>query len=273
MIRDMYRLMKAKCFSCHNLRVPEQKINVFIIALKLIKVGQIVESARVKTYFLNMARDVAQVNIQDTPENEKRSKKAFETLHKLAEAKLLATKKRDLAQLDLKAVQRRVNIEREKFENEVLQLIDDVEERKADTNRLEISGPTSIVQKYHIEIMKEIWSSVITTKCPRCKKNSPAFRKDGYTKMFVKPLAGRNKNAQDQKDRLDSESQTVGSTTHATSKRGTSTVADDEEFSEDVEEEMEERGMVDETELDEDEEYKEGSAQKYISPSEIQDHI
>jgi hypothetical protein len=52
---------------------------------------------------------------------------------------------------------------------------------------------TSIMQKFQIELLKEIWSSVITTKCPICKMNSPAFRKDGYTKMFVKPLAGKAK--------------------------------------------------------------------------------
>ena len=63
---------------------------------------------------------------------------------------------------------------------------------------------------------------MITTRCPHCKKNSPAFRKDGYTKMFVKPLAGRSKAAQDQKQRLSEvESQTVASTKNASRKAST----------------------------------------------------
>ena len=50
---------------------------------------------------------------------------------------------------------------------------------------------TSIMQKGSRELEREIWSQVITTRCPHCKKNSPAIRKDGYTKIFVKPLQGR----------------------------------------------------------------------------------
>jgi hypothetical protein len=75
---------------------------------------------------------------------------------------------------------------------------------------------------------------VITTKCPHCKKNSPAFRKDGYTKMFVKPLSGKSKAAQVQSTRLSEvESQTVASTHHS---RKTSNV---EEIEEDSDEDLE----------------------------------
>ena len=98
-----------------------------------------------------------------------------------------------------------------------------------------------------------MWSNVITTKCPHCKNNSPAFRKDGYTKMFVKPLAGRTKATQDQRKRLGSESETrtVASTTVQESRKD-STV-NDGDLSE-VSEEQNGNG----SENDMDEEYKEG---------------
>jgi DNA-directed RNA polymerase I subunit RPA1 len=115
--------------------------------------------------------------------------------------------------------------------------------------------------------MKEIWSNVITTKCPHCKKNSPAFRKDGYTKMFVKPLSGRAKNAQVQSNRLsEAESQTVASTNLHNSRK-TSNVDEIEEEDSDGENDLE--APID----DIDEEFKEGGSQKYISPIEVIDHI
>lgn len=106
----------------------------------------------------------------------------------------------------------------------------------------------------------------MTTKCPHCKQNSPAFRKDGYTKMFVKPLSGRAKNAQLQSSKLNAaevESQTVASTMLHTSRKASNANEDDlEELeSEDELEGVEIEGL--------DEEFKEGGQQKYISPLEV----
>jgi len=42
MIKDLYRLMKAKCFSCHKLRVHERKIANLTLALKFVKTGDII---------------------------------------------------------------------------------------------------------------------------------------------------------------------------------------------------------------------------------------
>ena len=92
---------------------------------------------------------------------------------------------------------RRFNIEREKFEHNIISMLEAIEmnEKPSETNKLLKSGQTSIVQKYQIDLIKEMWSNVVTTRCPHCKQNSPAFRKDGYTKMFVKPLTGKGKTA------------------------------------------------------------------------------
>jgi DNA-directed RNA polymerase I subunit RPA1 len=59
MIKDLYRLMKSKCFHCHRLRIHESKLNVFVHSLKLIKAGEIVGSQRIKNYFLSLAKDIS----------------------------------------------------------------------------------------------------------------------------------------------------------------------------------------------------------------------
>ena len=61
MIKELYRLMKAKCFHCHKLRIHESKIAAFVSALKLIKAGDIIGSQKIKAYLLSMAREVASV--------------------------------------------------------------------------------------------------------------------------------------------------------------------------------------------------------------------
>ena len=44
------------------------------------------------------------------------------------------------------------------------------------------------IQKKTMELVKEIWAQVVTTTCPHCKEHSPAVKRDGFTKLFVKPL-------------------------------------------------------------------------------------
>lgn len=61
MIKELYRLMKAKCFHCHKLRIHESKINAFVSALKLIKAGDIIGSQKIKAYLLSLAREVSSV--------------------------------------------------------------------------------------------------------------------------------------------------------------------------------------------------------------------
>ena len=105
---------------------------------------------------------------------------------------------------ELAYMTKRHNIQAEKFENKIHTMLADIEEnRKPElTNKVLKSGQTSIIQKLLIELTKDLWSNVVPTKCPHCKMNSPAFRKDGYTKMFVKPLSGKTQEADKQRARL-----------------------------------------------------------------------
>lgn len=148
-------------------------------------------------------------------------------------------------------------------------MVNDIEDN-TDCDRT-YENQTSIVQKFQIDLIKELWSNVITTKCPHCQKNSPAIRKDGYTKLFVKPLIGKSKAGDEQRKRMrgqsDLESRTVASTNKNESRKA-STV------NEDIESDQEE---IDLTEIIDDEvdgdHTKEGGQQKYISPSEVKEHI
>jgi len=54
---------------------------------------------------------------------------------------------------------------------------------------------TSTSEKMLKELIHEIWTSVVPISCPHCQGKSPGIRKDGYTKLFVKPLSERLKQA------------------------------------------------------------------------------
>ena len=44
LFKDIYKLLKAKCFACHRMRIHGSKQEGFIGALKLIKAGDVVHS-------------------------------------------------------------------------------------------------------------------------------------------------------------------------------------------------------------------------------------
>lgn len=47
-------------------------------------------------------------------------------------------------------------------------------------------------QKRLQELYREIWQQIVTTTCPHCKHKSPSVKKDGFSKLFVKPLAAKS---------------------------------------------------------------------------------
>ena len=134
-------------------------------------------------------------------------------------------------------------------------------------------------------MIKEIWAQVVTTNCPHCKHKSPAVKRDGFTKLFVKPLAARNALVAKQskaltKERSKSKDSTRSTGTEARSTASTaagqrkgSAATEPDQLSQDSDEEMNDADEVDEKEESSEEEYKEGGSQKYISPIEVQDHI
>lgn len=162
-----------------------------------------------------------------------------------------------------------------KLENAINDKKEDFEQKLKDLFNNVIEGnvelvSTSTSQKAMIDLQKEIWGAVVTTTCPHCKHKSPAVKKDGYTKLFIKPLQGQaavasrqNKNIQNSgkggsKSRESStgapssegfEIITNASTTHSRRPSGSASVAETEESV------HEDQGVV----SSEDEEYREGT--------------
>lgn len=75
-----------------------------------------------------------------------------------------------------------INERKEGYEQELKDIFQNVVQGHVDL------AHTSTSQRALLELFKEIWSSVVTTTCPHCKHKSPAVKKDGFTKLFVKPL-------------------------------------------------------------------------------------
>lgn len=59
LFKDTYKLLKSKCFACHRIRIAPSKIEAFVVALKLLKAGDIVASKELKSYMLHAAREIA----------------------------------------------------------------------------------------------------------------------------------------------------------------------------------------------------------------------
>lgn len=61
-------------------------------------------------------------------------------------------------------------------------------------------------QKRLLELHREIWQQVVTTTCPHCKHKSPSVKKDGFTKIFIKPLAAKSQKVIQQQKNIRSSS-------------------------------------------------------------------
>ena len=48
LMKDVYKLLKSKCFSCHRLRIHASKRDTYIVCLKLLKAGDLVVSQELK---------------------------------------------------------------------------------------------------------------------------------------------------------------------------------------------------------------------------------
>jgi len=59
LIKDIYKLLKSKCFACDRLRIHASKLEVFETTLKLLKAGDLVTSSELKSYFLFAAKEIS----------------------------------------------------------------------------------------------------------------------------------------------------------------------------------------------------------------------
>lgn len=59
LFKDAYKLLKAKCFGCHRIRIQSSKLEAFIGAMKLLKAGDVVHSQELKSYLLYAAKEIS----------------------------------------------------------------------------------------------------------------------------------------------------------------------------------------------------------------------
>jgi len=65
MMKDAYKLLKAKCFACHRIRIHPNKIAVYTRVLKLVKAGELVQSAQLKQYLLHASTQISLVQYKE----------------------------------------------------------------------------------------------------------------------------------------------------------------------------------------------------------------
>ena len=191
LMKDAYKLLKSKCFACDRLRIHDSKITSYIIALKLLKAGDFVVSHDLKHYLLYAASAFAGVTTNQLTDPSKLKKLKAE-VDKLCAPGMKAMQVSD--KLDLpnffNLIDSRVNEKKELHEEQLREKLQEIigTEVKSEHN-------TSIIRRIN-DLVKEIWSQVITTVCPHCKHKSPAVKRDGFTKLFVKPLQAKAAQAQ-----------------------------------------------------------------------------
>jgi len=145
LIKEMYRLMKAKCFHCHRLRVPDAKLAVLTHALKFIKAGEIIGSQKIKAHFLAAAREVVHAKPDDAVDL-KRVAKITSVVNRMLGSDSRARTSDSSVKEELNHFARRFNIEREKFEHDILSQLEELEQN-SEPEKLR-SAQTSIVQKF-----------------------------------------------------------------------------------------------------------------------------
>ena len=58
LMKDVYKLLKSKCFSCDRIRIHSSKIDTYIVCLKLLKAGNFVVSADLKQFMLHASNQI-----------------------------------------------------------------------------------------------------------------------------------------------------------------------------------------------------------------------
>jgi DNA-directed RNA polymerase I subunit RPA1 len=184
LFKETYKLLKAKCFSCHRMRIHPHKIEAFIGALKLMKTGDVVHSKELKRYLLYAAKAITLFPANALGDQKKM--KAFKaSIENESQGKVkLNIESADLPNFITK-LENAINEKKENFEQHLKDIFKDV----IDGNVELVNTSTS--QRALLDLFKEIWGSVVTTTCPHCKHKSPAVKKDGFTKLFIKPLQGQ----------------------------------------------------------------------------------
>jgi hypothetical protein len=78
LFKEIYKLLKSKCFECHRLRIHPEKIDAFTTALKMLKAGELVGSAKIKQWGLTGCKNSNIMTNKDLNDDDKLLKWAAE---------------------------------------------------------------------------------------------------------------------------------------------------------------------------------------------------
>jgi hypothetical protein len=90
-------------------------------------------------------------------------------------------------------IQKRFNKLKKVHEEQLKEIFQDITTFKEE-DYSPLASHTTIMEKALKHLIQEIWESVIPISCPHCQAKNPGFRKDGFTKLFRKPLSDKLKN-------------------------------------------------------------------------------
>lgn len=174
-IKLLYKLIKSKCMSCHRMRIYPKKTELFEIRLQLIKLGYIVEAAKLGEY--------SEFGMDSVESVLRILRKKLNLKSKSKEDEKEGEMTTELKDETLTALERISELEKENREIFFAQITSILEENKPTDSR------SSAVTIAFRKLEKEIMNSVIPSRCPHCECRNPRIKKKGAVKFFQLPLS------------------------------------------------------------------------------------
>jgi DNA-directed RNA polymerase I subunit RPA1 len=168
---ELVRLLKLKCLSCHKLRIHANKVRYYLIRLKLLEMENIIEANQVIEMVQQLTNSGESVfEDENYDEKERRADSAIDI-----EKKLQYYEKRYQAYLNMKSTRKNQPASSSSSGSKPLK-----------ENNIYIHG----LQRDLIDSFYKMVQAL--KKCENCGSFSPGFRKDGFSKIFQKPLSKKN---------------------------------------------------------------------------------
>lgn len=170
MFKQLVRILRAKCFECHQLRLSRDKVNRLAKSLSLLDEGKIVEALDVDNYYLHRDWCAEQLKETASTDGPKPSRKVLANLTAL----------RKYAQETLE----KIKTEEEAYDNAHQgihnQSVDELFKAK--------SSRTQEFRRALVELLH-----AVPKVCENCKSKSPNIRGDRKEKIFKTTLASTAK--------------------------------------------------------------------------------
>ena len=162
MFPSMYLLLRAKCLFCHKFRLGQAKVRHFLVKLKLLELENLTEFSQFDDFLLHT--DVLDIDATQFASDLETRLKTFELQYDaLAAARVKAR-----------------TAQQQGTGSGLNKSLSAMDVNQTKTLRREI------IDIFHKTI-------VGTKKCENCGCISKPFRKDGYTKIYMKPLPKRSR--------------------------------------------------------------------------------